>query len=77
MNWRLRNEDGTWVPMMQGQQGVMMVDDSEESEDEEIEDDPDYHSTYLVYCVLVHYENQQFLNMENEMFHLRKCGLIK
>ena len=63
--------------MMQGQQGVMMVDDSEDEEDEEIEDDPDYHSTYLVHCVLVHYENQQFLDMEETKDQLRRCGLIK
>ena len=71
MNWRLWNEDGTLVPMLQGEHGVMMVDDSEDEEDEEIEDD------WLVYCVLVHYENQQFLDMEETKDQLRRCGLIK
>ena len=58
--------------MMQGQQGVMMVDDSEDEEDEEIEDD------WLVYCVLVHYENQQFLDMEETKDQLRLiCGNLR
>ena len=61
--------------MLQGEQGVMMVDDSEESEDEDLLDRPDYHSLYLVHCELVHCENEQFLDMENVMDELRRCGL--
>ena len=76
MNWRLRNEDGTSLPMFQGKQGVMTVDDSEESEDEYLPD-IDYHSGYMEHCVLIHYENQQFLDMEEEEDQLRRCGLIE
>ena len=89
MNWRLRNEDGTLLPMFQGsaEQGVLLFDDSEEDDDEEGDEDDD---SYLYYLAkgsgLIHYENQQFLvvepassspwNMENVMYDLRRCELI-
>ena len=71
MTWKLWDEDGTWLTMLQGEQGVMTMDGSD-GEDEE-----DHADTLASDGDLVHYENQQFLDMENEMFHLRKCGLIK
>ena len=64
------------VPMLQGEQGVMMVDDSEESEDEGLPDIPDYHGGYMEHCDLIHYENQQFLDMVDIGEQLRNCELI-
>ena len=75
MKWRLRNEDGTSLPMFQGKQGVLLFDESEEDDDEERDDD-----SYLYYLAkgggLIHYENQQFLDMVDIGEQLRKCELI-
>ena len=75
MTWKLWDEDGTWLTMLQGEQGVMTVDDSEESEDENLPD-IDYHSGYMEHCDLIHYENQQFLDMVDIGEQLRNCELI-
>ena len=76
MTWRLRNEDGTSLPMMQGQQGVLTLDDSEEDDDGDGEEDDGSYLHYLASGELVHCENEQFLDMETVMDELRRCGLI-
>ena len=60
LNWRLRNEDGTSLPMFQGstEQGAMTFDGSDDDEED------DHANTLERDSGLVHYENQQFLDME-------------
>ena len=71
MNWRLRNEDGTSLPMFQGKQRVMIMDGSDDDEED------DYADTLAKDGDLIHYENQQFLDMVDIGEQLRICGLIK
>ena len=71
MKWRLRNEDGTSLPMFQGKQGVMIMDGSDDDEED------DYADTLAKDGDLIHYENQQFLDMVDIGEQLRNCGLIE
>ena len=55
-----------------------MLDDSEEDDDGDgVEDDGScLHYLASEASELVHYENQQFLDMEETEDQLRRCGLI-
>ena len=70
LNWRLSNEDGTSLPMFQGKQGVMIMDGSDDDEED------DYADTLAEDGDLVHYENLQFLHKEN-LEQLRDFGWLK
>ena len=76
MNWRLRNEDGTSLPMFQGKQGVMIMDGSDDAE-EPLDSDEDYAEWLAADGDLVHYENQQFLNWVYVKEDLEGCDLIE
>ena len=78
MTWKLWDEDGTWLTMLQGEQGVMTVDDSDDDEEDDHADEEDDHADTLArYGDLLHYENQQFLDMEEQEELLRCCDLIE
>ena len=57
--------------MFQGKQGVMIMDGSDDDEED------DYADTLAKDGDLIHYENQQFLDMVDIGEQLRICGLIK
>ena len=54
--------------------GVMTMDQSEGSEDDD--DDHDYSGGLAADGNLVHYENEQFLNMEYVMSSLEDIGIV-
>ena len=75
LNWRLRNEDGTSLPMFQGKQGVMLMCGSDD-EEEPLDSDEDHAEWLAADGDLVHYENLQFLDWEDVKSDLENCGLI-
>ena len=56
--------------MFQGKQGVVIMDGSDDDEED------DYADTLAKDGDLIHYENQQFLDMVDIGEQLRKCELI-
>ena len=56
--------------MFQGKQGVMIMDGSDDDEED------DYADTLAKDGDLIHYENQQFLDMVDVGEQLRNCELI-
>eukprot|EP01050_Picozoa_sp_SAG11_P009102 SAG11_NODE_836_length_6927_cov_100.078940_2_plen_473_part_00 len=77
MNWRLSTSNGASLPMFQGKQGVMYMgyvngNGSEDEDEVELWERWGHDVTYLV-----HYDNQQFLNMQDIMSDLKHCSLME